>query len=194
MKWYRCICIKINKDSQTAIHSQTNIRYILHRYPYPMLHILILRMFVYFYSNQKVSLLFLHAVSPPSLHSILLGVYASKIFTTVRNHDLISTHHVPTWDFDRMQSAKVLFRFDFRFFGFSYLSEVRCFFSRDLLAFPLRCFHKLASSDILEGHFTLYSRQVWPLTVSYWSSLVYSMYSVRSIPTPSLWGKTNYTS
>lgn len=116
-----------------------------------MLHILILRMFVYFYSNQKVSLLFLHAVSPPSLHSILPGVYASKIFTTVRNHDLISTHHLPTWDFYRMQSAKVLFRFDFRFFGFSYLSEVRCFFSRDLLAFSLRRFHKLARSDILEG-------------------------------------------
>lgn len=52
---------------------------------------------------------------------------------------------------ERIQSAKVPPSFVFRFFSFSYLSGVRCFLSRDLLAFSLRRFHKLARSDILEG-------------------------------------------
>lgn len=85
----------------------------------------------------------------PALDST--GVYAGKAFSNAWPHFATPSPHLSFLP-ERIQSAKVPPSFVFRFFSFSYLSGVRCFFSRDLLAFSLRRFHKLARSDILEGH------------------------------------------
>lgn len=102
----------------------------------------------FLWKSKDTSLFFTRSI--PSPRSILLECMQVKRLVT---HDLIFATPSPHLNFlpERIQSAKVPPSFVFRFFSFSYLSGVRCFFSRDLLAFSFRRFHKLARSDILEG-------------------------------------------